>query len=150
MPADPEEPTMDEIIVGVDRSDTARRAAFTAAQLAATLGRPLHLVMAVSRTKPVSGGYGNDSFQTDWLTSAEEFLAALGGELPAKQITRSVSLSDPATAMCDEAQRLNASMIVVGNRRVQGLSRVLGAVATDVARQAPCDVLIANTTEPAE
>jgi nucleotide-binding universal stress UspA family protein len=141
---------MDEIIVGVDRSDTARRAAVTAAQLAVSLGRPLHLVMAVNRTKPVSGGYGSDSFQTDWLTSAEEFLAALSGELPAKQITRSVSLSDPATAMCDEAQRLQASMIVVGNRRVQGLARVLGAVATDVARQAPCDVLIANTAEMAE
>ena len=49
---------MDEIIVGVDRSDTARRAAFTAATLAAALGKPLHLVMAVSRTRPLSGGVG--------------------------------------------------------------------------------------------
>jgi nucleotide-binding universal stress UspA family protein len=48
--------------------------------------------------------------------------------------------------MCDEAQRLEATMIVVGNHRVQGLTRVLGAVATDVTRHAPCDVLIANTT----
>ena len=137
---------MNEIIVGVDRSDTARRAAFTAAQLAVSLDKPLHLVMAVSRTQPISFGSGSDSFHTDWLTSAEEFLDALGGELPAKQISRTVSLLDPATAMCDEAQRLEATMIVVGNRRVQGLARVLGAVASDVARQAPCDVLIANTT----
>jgi nucleotide-binding universal stress UspA family protein len=141
-----EEQPMNEIIVGVDRSDTARRAAFTAARLAVTLGKPLHLVMAVSRTNPISGGFGGDSFHADWLTSAEEFLAALSGELPAKRITHTVSLSDPATAICDEARRLQATMIVVGNRRVQGLTRVLGAVATDVARQAPCDVLVANTT----
>jgi len=34
----------------------------------------------------------------------------------------------------------------VGNRRVQGASRILGAVAADVAKHAVCDVLIANTT----
>ncbi len=60
--------------------------------------------------------------------------------------TRTVSLSGPATALCDEAPRLRATMIVVGNRRVQRLTRVLGAVANDIARQAPCDVLVANTT----
>ena len=136
---------MNEIIVGVDRSATSRHAAFKAANFAVSLGKPLHLVMAVSRSKPMSGGSDGDSFQTDWLTDAEQFLDALSGELPAKQITRTVSVSDPATAMCEEAQRLQATMIVVGNRRVQGISRVLGAVATDVARQATCDVYIANT-----
>jgi nucleotide-binding universal stress UspA family protein len=137
---------MDEIIVGVDRSDTARRAAFTAAALAASLDKPLHLVMAVSRTKPLSGGVGADSFHTDWLSAAEQFLDALSGELPTTRITRTISLSDAATAMCDEAERLKATMIVVGNRRVQGMARVLGAIATDVARQAPCNVLVAHTT----
>lgn len=142
---------MNEIIVGVDRSDTARRAACTAAHLAVTLGKPLHLVMAVSRPKPISGGCGGNSSHMDWLTSAGEFLDSLSRELPAKRITRTVSLSDPATALCEEAQRLQATMIVVGNRQVQGLTRVLGAVAADVARQAPCNVLVANTTtDPAE
>ena len=37
-------------------------------------------------------------------------------------------------------------MIVVGNRRVQGATRVLGSIANDVARQAPCNVLIVHTT----
>jgi nucleotide-binding universal stress UspA family protein len=48
--------------------------------------------------------------------------------------------------MCEEARRLGARIIVVGNRRVQGASRVLGSIASDVAKQAPCDVLIVNTT----
>ena len=136
---------MNEIIVGVDRSSTSRHAAFKAANLAVSLGKPLHLVMAVSPTKLLAGGSGGDSFQMDWLSSAEQFLDALSGELPAKQITRTVSVADPAIAMCEEALRLQATLIVVGNRRVQGISRVLGAVATDVARHAPCDVYIANT-----
>jgi nucleotide-binding universal stress UspA family protein len=37
-------------------------------------------------------------------------------------------------------------MIVVGNRRMQGLGRLLGSVANDVAHHAPCDVHIVKTT----
>ena len=32
-------------------------------------------------------------------------------------------------------------MIVVGNKRVQGAARVLGSIAGDVAKRAPCNVL---------
>jgi nucleotide-binding universal stress UspA family protein len=139
--------TLESIVVGVDQSQTARRAAFVAAKLASNCNKPLHIVMAVSRRKAleVAGG-GSDRWHLDWISSAEQFLDELIGELPADHITRTVSLKDPATALCEEAERLEASVIVVGNRRVQGASRLLGAVATDVARRAPCDVLIANTT----
>lgn len=30
-------------------------------------------------------------------------------------------------------------MVVVGNKRVQGMARVLGSVASAVAKDAPCD-----------
>ncbi len=138
---------MESIIVGVDRTETARRAAFAAAKLASAFGRALHVVMAVNgrSTKEVAVG-GSDRWHVDSLSTAEQFLDALIGELPTTPITRAVSLKDPATALCEEADRLDARVIVVGNRRVQGVARVLGAVATDVARRAPCDVLIANTT----
>jgi len=137
---------LDSIVVGVDQSETARRAAFVAAKLASNCNKPLHIVMAVSRRKAVEvAGGGSDRWHLDWITTAEQFLDELIGELPATSITRTVSLKDPATALCEEAERLDASVIVVGNRRVQGASRLLGAVATDVARRAPCDVLIANT-----
>ena len=139
------------IIVGVDNSDTARRAAFTAAKLASALDAPLHLVMAVNRTRSHTAlVVGGERWHTDWLTTAQQFLDALIGELPAhpadRPTTRTVSLNDPATAICDEAIRLHAHMIVVGNKRVRGLTRVLGAIATDVARQAACDVLITDTS----
>ena len=47
--------------------------------------------------------------------------------------TYAVVVADPATSLCDEAVRLDASMIVVGNKRVQGAARVLGSIAGDVA-----------------
>jgi nucleotide-binding universal stress UspA family protein len=135
------------IIVGVDDSDTARRAAFTAAELASSIGAPLHLVMAVSRTRSQNvPTVGTDRWHIDCVSTAQQFLDGLVRDLPGSRATRTVSLDEPATAICDEAVRLDARMIVVGNRRVRGLSRMLGAVATDVARRAPCDVLVANTT----
>ncbi len=134
------------IVVGVDQSDTARRAALTAANLASALGAPLHLVMAVSRTRSGGVAGGGDQFHVDWLSTAEQFLDGFVGELRTTPVTRAISVKDPATAMCEEAEKLSAQMIVVGNRRVQGISRVLGSIASDVLKHAPCDVLIANTT----
>lgn len=134
------------IVVGVDQSDTARRAAFRAAGLANALGAPLHLVMAASRGR-ADGMATETGHLVDWLAGAEQFLDALMGELKASAVTGAVVAKDPATAMCDEAERLDAQMIVVGNRRVQGISRVLGAIAMDVARRAPCDVLISDTAD---
>ena len=66
---------------------------------------------------------------------------------PTIRLPRPSALGSPATATCEEATRLQAQTIVVGNRRVQGVTRVLGSVAADVTKHAPCDVLIANTTE---
>ena len=51
----------------------------------------------------------------------------------------------PAKVLLDEAESVDADLIFVGNRHVQGLGRVLGSVAEDVAHRAPCAVLIAKT-----
>ncbi|MFI5426024.1 universal stress protein [Aeromicrobium sp. UC242_57] len=51
----------------------------------------------------------------------------------------------PADALVSAAKEIGADLIVVGNRRVQGISRILGSVATDVAHHAPCDVYIVKT-----
>jgi nucleotide-binding universal stress UspA family protein len=134
------------IIVGVADTVTARRAAATAAELARALGAPLHLVTSAGRHGQGLVGASTEKFMVDPVTVADQFLAALAGELGVPGTTYRVSTDDPASSLVAEATRLNARMIVVGNRRVQGLARVLGAVAVDVARQAPCDVFIANTT----
>ena len=137
---------MRDVVVGVDRSDTARRAAHAAAELASAYGVNLHIVMCVEETKSVGVAVGGDVFRSDWLTEAEQFLDELERALPHDSFSRHIGPGEPATVLCDEAKRLDAKAIAVGNRRVQGLRRVLGSVASDVLRHAPCDVLVANTT----
>lgn len=137
---------MNDVIVGVDQSDTARRAAHAAARLAAAYGVNLHLVTCAEPTAPVSAGIGSDRFETDWASDAEQFLKGLANELPHDSVTWTVSTGDPANAIVEHAERLSAGTVVVGSVRTQGVARVLGSVASGVIKKSPCDVLIAHTT----
>jgi nucleotide-binding universal stress UspA family protein len=138
---------VNEVIVGVDGSTTARAAAEQAVELANRLGRPLHVVMAVTRTASheVRGG-GSERFRVDMFAAAEQTLQALVGELHTNTpVTTAVVIDDPATALCEQALLHDASVIVVGNKRVQGAARILGSIAGDVAKAAPCNVFIVHT-----
>lgn len=138
---------MNDIIVGVDGSETAHAAAREAASLASTCNRPLHLVMAITdrAVRQIQGG--GETWQLDPVAHAEESLAGLRQELSeGATVTSAVVADHAAAALCAEAERLGASMIVVGNKRAQGISRLLGSVAGDVVRHAPCSVLVAHTT----
>jgi nucleotide-binding universal stress UspA family protein len=137
---------MNDIVVGIDRSDTAAHAAAVAAETAKALGVNLHLVTCAEKSKSVELNVGSDKFQTDWLAEADQFLKDAARRLDYDKVTYSVGSGNPATVLCDEAKRLDARTLVVGNRRVQGVSRVLGSVAGDVLKHADCDVLIVNTT----
>jgi nucleotide-binding universal stress UspA family protein len=138
---------VNEIIVGVDGSATARLAAMAAVEMANNYNRPLHIVMSMTRntSQEVHGG-GSERWHVDSIGVAEDLLKSLARELKADlPVTHAVVLSDPAAALCEEATRLDASMIVVGNKRVQGAARVLGSIAGDVAKRAPCNVYIVHT-----
>jgi nucleotide-binding universal stress UspA family protein len=136
---------VNEIVVGVDESQTARRAAETAAGLAADMGVSLHMVMCISGSAQ-DVAVGGEHVHLDPAERAQAFLASLRFEVTPAEISTHVSFDDPAAEICAEARRIGAQVIVVGNRRVQGISRILGSVAIHVTRYAPCDVLIANTT----
>ncbi len=76
---------MATIVVGVDRSETSRRAAEKAAQLASQLGADLHLVMCTERGKPVNIDVGSDSFHIDNLNEADQFLRDMARKLPTRR-----------------------------------------------------------------
>jgi nucleotide-binding universal stress UspA family protein len=138
---------VNEIIVGVDGSETARMAAVAAAEMANSYDRPLHIVMSMTRNtaQEVHGG-GSETWHVDSVGVAEDLLKDLAGKLNVNTaVTHAVVLADPASALCEEASRLDASIIVVGNKRVQGAARVLGSIAGDVAKRAPCNVFIVHT-----
>lgn len=139
---------MDVIVVGVDGSEPAAQAALTAARLAAALGSELRVVCAYGNyeVERVHEG-GDDVFTTVEPASevAEQTVGRLRNVYPDLSISAQVADGKPADALVEVAASVDADMIVVGNRRVQGAARILGSIASEVARKAPCDLHIAYT-----
>jgi nucleotide-binding universal stress UspA family protein len=135
------------IVVGVDGSETALRAARTAKDLAATLGATLHVVSAFDSDRTEVFGSGSDQWIVSDAGEAEKVARSVAESLrtPEIKVTYSAARGKPAEALIKEAERSDARMIVVGNRRMRGIGRVLGSVANSVAHNAPCDVYIAKT-----
>ena len=139
---------MRSIIVGVDDSPTAKRAAQVAAELARDTGAKLHVVCAYGRERAAEFETSSDRWHLTasavYEATAERIAAELSPVCPG---AKGVAIEGkPADALVEAAGRFNADLIVVGNKRVQGPGRVLGSIATAVARLAPCDVYIAHTT----
>lgn len=138
------------IVVGVDGSDTARRAADTAGNLALALGTTLHVVTAFDNDKPDIVGSGSDQLVISSEDAAREVAHAVAVELssPQLQVAYFAVHGSAAKALIKQAEQHRAQLIVVGNRRMRGMGRVLGSIANSVSHGAPCDVYIAKTDEP--
>lgn len=138
---------MDRIIVGVDFSPTSEEAARQAAALARATGADLHLVTATRKSGSQVVRGGGETWTINDVDRAHEKLRALAGTLSdGLRVECTVLDGDAAKAIVAEADRIGADVIVVGNKRVSGVSRVLGAVALEIVRHAPCAVHIAKTT----
>jgi nucleotide-binding universal stress UspA family protein len=138
---------MSVIIVGVDGSKSATEAASTAARLADATGAELLVLSAfpaftTERTDAASdAATSRDTAEQMAYTVAERLRPAH----PGLAINADAEPGRPAEALVHAAEAADAALIVIGNRRVQGASRILGSVAVDVVRKAPCDVYIAHT-----
>lgn len=134
------------IVVGVDGSETAKMAAQSARDLAAALGASLHVVSAFDSDRTEVFGSGSDRWIVSDADAAEQVARTVAESLGRDiTVTYSAARGRPADALIKEAIRMDARIIVVGNRRMHGIGRVLGSVANSVAHNAPCDVYIANT-----
>jgi nucleotide-binding universal stress UspA family protein len=134
------------IVVGVDGSGTADKAAASARDLAAALGASLHVVSAFTGDRTEAFGSGSDQLNVSNEDAAEHVARTVAKSLDGDvKATYSAVRGRPADALIKEAIRMEARIIVVGNRRMRGIGRVLGSVANSVAHNAPCDVYIANT-----
>lgn len=139
------------ILVGVDGSDTSRKAAQVAAELAAASGAKLHIMTAIEARPQVNSPEENYAGDVRLETTpgdqaeaiARDVAQSLKGIVPS--IETSPARGKPGDALVTVAKDIKADLIVVGNRRVQGIGRILGSVATDVAHHAPCDVYIVKT-----
>lgn len=138
---------MQQIIVGFLDVDTARQATREAARMAVALGAHLHVVTALEDPSIEVIEAGGEEFVVDDYRSAEQSIHRFMDELDTKpDFSIAVRKAKPADVLIEEAERLEADLIVVGNVRMQGPGRILGSVGSKVTHHAPCNVLIVKTT----
>ena len=142
------------IVVGTDGSDTATKAVRQAVELAGSLGAKLELVSAY---EPVPAQRINEERREapedlQWAINPREDVDATLEE--AAKIARDAGVQvelfarqgDPADAILDVAEEVEADLIVVGNKGMTGAKRfLLGSVPNKVSHHAPCSVLIIRT-----
>jgi nucleotide-binding universal stress UspA family protein len=136
------------VVVGADGSPTAAEAVRVATELVKLSGGRLHIVTAYKpqQLHSAAGAEFAKSLSSDDL--AESVLADLASRARAGGVDVQTHMKDdaPADAICEVATQVKADVIVVGNKGMTGLRRVMGSVPNSVAHQAPCAVLIAFTT----
>ncbi len=142
------------VVTGVDNTAPAAAAARKAAELATGLGARLHVLSAYGKgldAERITVG-PEELLITNEQTAggvASEVFVQIRKDFPDLTMTYGAAEGSPADALVNAAEKLGADVIVVGNKRVQGLSRILGSIARDVAAHAPCDVYIAHTHQRA-
>ena len=143
------------IVVGTDGSETAKRAVHEAAELAKKTGASLDVVSAfdpvpASRLREerleapsdIEHAVNPHEDVNAILAEAEQEVSGTGVEV--RTFARQ---GEPADAILDVAEELNADLIVVGNKGMTGAKRfLLGSVPNKVSHHAPCSVLIIRTT----
>jgi len=140
---------METVVVGAAESETAAKAVERAGRVAASLGARLVVVTAYGFDEVVELGVGSDTFAASTAQIATSFADTTAARLSAEHGIEASGLAfkgKAETVILESANRLNASVIVVGNVRMQGPGRLLGSVANHVAHHAPCDVYIVKTT----
>jgi nucleotide-binding universal stress UspA family protein len=149
------------IVVGTDGSEGASKAVLAAAELAATQpDSVLHIVTVQKPLSPAALSAGEMAAaapvaaERNWeVEIREELERTLGaaadraGSAGDTRIETHARFGNPAEVLCDLATHLNADLIVVGNRGMQGGRRFLRSVPNSVSHHAPCSVLIVDTVE---
>jgi universal stress protein A len=140
------------VIIGVDYSDFCIPAVDEALRLAASSTGPrLVPLLALPGSLPAYPGSGTDltselveRSKDNLLRLVEARAQALGLTTPPR-IEPCVSFGLPAERLLAEARTQKADLIIVGTHSRRGLQHLLlGSVAEEVVRQAPCSVLVAR------
>ena len=134
------------ILVAADDSVTAARAVSTAVELVKGLGGTLHVMTAY---RPDSGRVDKlpDEYMDRMTDPADLLLAKLRESIEKEGVEARYhpAAGSAADAIIKVADHVGADLIVVGNRGMKGVRRVLGSVPNSVAHNANCSVLIVDT-----
>jgi nucleotide-binding universal stress UspA family protein len=145
----------ERIVVGTDGSTTAGEAVRQATELARATGAKLDIISAyepvpASRLREESGEIPGDvAYAVGPKEDVNAILESAAGT--AKQAGVEVHThareGEAADVILDLAEEIKASVIVVGNKGMTGVTRfLLGSVPNKISHHAPCSVYIARTT----
>jgi nucleotide-binding universal stress UspA family protein len=144
------------IVVGTDGSETADEAVRQATELAKLSGARLDIVSAFepvpqnrvraeAREAP-----GDVQYEISPREDVNLILDAATGEAKKagiEEVQAHPREGEPADAILDVAEEINADLIVVGNKGMTGARRfLLGSVPNKVSHHAPSSVIIVRTT----
>jgi nucleotide-binding universal stress UspA family protein len=134
------------VLVGTDGSKTASEAVRVATELAEAIGATFHVVDVYKPgTLEVPGAKHPE--RVDRLSIAATNVDAVAAVARMKGLETKTHLltGDVAEQIVALADQEGIELIVVGNKGMQGLRRVLGSVPNAIAHQAACAVLIVNS-----
>ncbi|HEV2639428.1 MAG TPA: universal stress protein [Actinocrinis sp.] len=149
----PGTPAAERIVVGVDFSDNAARAAHWAAREAADRGLALHLVHALD----LPGGPGELIEPAGYAKAGHEagadllaeIAGAIRGKDPALTVTSEVSEIGAAESLVELSR--NARLVVTGTRGHGGFAGLLlGSVSLKVAAHAHCPTAVVRGQQAGE
>jgi nucleotide-binding universal stress UspA family protein len=144
----------DSIVVGTDGSETAKQAVSEAVRLAKALSAPVHVVSAYEPLRARVTGAPEGAAKV-WQPLPDDKVdgilneAVAGIRLAGLEVSPHALRKDPADALIEVAEKVGASMIVVGSKGMHGARRLaLGNVPNKVSHRARCNVLIVATGQP--
>lgn len=140
---------LNTIIVGVDGSEGAERAARHAVDVARTTGAKLYIATVV---RPPEGWWGiggapptPEALSTALIEGQKEVLDNLAAALDLEGVDYETlqDLGDPASRLIAIAEERNADLMVIGRRGAGLVERVIiGSVADRICHHSPCPVLL--------
>jgi nucleotide-binding universal stress UspA family protein len=143
------------IVVGTDGSETAAEAVRQAVDLAKVTGAQLSIVSAYAPVseRRVKGEQSAAPADVQHEIGPREDVnlvldaAAAQARKEGIEVQTHPVQADPADAILNTAEQVNADLIVVGNKGMTGARRYLmGSVPNNVSHHAPCSVIIVRTT----
>jgi len=145
---------LERILVPVDGSELAERVFPYVHELAGRLGAAVILLRAVAPEEQIQVGTDPVADPTPLVESerhgAEGYLTDLANRLRALGLTVEEHCAEgpPAQAIVERALELSADVIVMSTHARHGLGRLLlGSVADEVLRHAPCPVFLIRASE---
>jgi nucleotide-binding universal stress UspA family protein len=142
----------DLIVVGTDGSDTAEQAVEEAVRIAKALEADVHVVSAYEPLRGARVTGAPEGAAKVWAPRPDDQVEAILSQAAAAirlagvNVTTHAVREDPADALLSVADKVGASLIVVGSKGMHGARRLaLGNVPNQVSHKARCNVLIVAT-----